>query len=303
MSSPLRIGIDLGGTKIEAIALDSQGAVRMRHRIQTPAGDAAATIEAIRTLVGLVETRLGATGTVGVGTPGALSPATGLLRNANSTCLNGLPLDRLLSAALDREVRIANDANCLALSEATDGAAAGDAIVFGVILGTGVGGGLVVDGKILTGRHAISGEWGHNPLPWPAAGDWPGPPCYCGRTGCTETLLSGPGLAADHRAITGAAATTIEIVAQAEAGDVGARATLDRYVDRLARGLAGVINLADPDTIVLGGGLSNLALLYEAVPARWGRYVFSDIVTTRLVPPKYGDSSGVRGAAWLWPAE
>lgn len=302
MSSPLRIGIDLGGTKIEAIALDSHGTVQMRHRVRTPSGGVEATIETIRILVDLVETRLGATGTVGVGTPGALSPASGLLRNANSTRLNGLPFDRMLEAALGREVRIANDANCFALSEATDGAAAGAAVVFGVILGTGVGGGLVIDGKLLTGRHAIAGEWGHNPLPWPGAGEWPGPACYCGRTGCAETFLSGPGLAADHRAVTGEALDATEIAARAEADDIAARATLDRYVDRLARGLAGVINLVDPDAIVLGGGLSNLPLLYEAVPARWGRHVFSDIITTRLVPPKHGDSSGVRGAAWLWPA-
>lgn len=302
MSSPLRIGIDLGGTKIEAIALDSHGTVQMRHRVRTPSGGVEATIETIRILVDLVETRLGATGTVGVGTPGALSPASGLLRNANSTRLNGLPFDRMLEAALGREVRIANDANCFALSEATDGAAAGAAVVFGVILGTGVGGGLVIDGKLLTGRHAIAGEWGHNPLPWPGAGEWPGPACYCGRTGCAETFLSGPGLAADHRAVTGEALDATEIAARAEADDIAARATLDRYVDRLARGLAGVINLVDPDAIVLGGGLSNLPLLYEAVPARWGHHVFSDIVTTRLVPPKHGDSSGVRGAAWLWPA-
>ena len=301
MAPTFRIGIDLGGTKIEAVALDSLGAVLMRHRIATPAGDAAATIAAIRDLVLLVESRLGGTGTVGVGTPGALSPATGLLRNANSTCLNGLPLDRLLAAALGREVRIANDANCFALSEATDGAAAGAAIVFGVILGTGTGGGLVIDGRLLVGRHAIAGEWGHNPLPWPDAGERPGPACYCGRTGCIETFLSGLGLAADHRAFSGEALTAAEIVAHAEAGDVQAQATLDRYVDRLARGLAHVINLIDPEIIVLGGGLSNLGLLYEAVPARWGRYVFSDAVTTRLVPPRHGDSSGVRGAAWLWP--
>ena len=303
MAPTFRIGIDLGGTKIEAVALDSLGTVLMRHRIATPAGDAAATIAAIRDLVLLVESRLGGTGTVGVGTPGALSPATGLLRNANSTCLNGLPLDRLLAAALGREVRIANDANCFALSEATDGAAAGAAIVFGVILGTGTGGGLVIDGRLLVGRHAIAGEWGHNPLPWPDAGERPGPACYCGRTGCIETFLSGPGLAADHRAISGEALAAAEIVAHAEAGDAQAQATLDRYVDRLARGLAHVINLIDPEIIVLGGGLSNLGLLYEAVPARWGRYVFSDAVTTRLVPPRHGDSSGVRGAAWLWPDE
>ncbi|HEV2676811.1 MAG TPA: ROK family protein [Aliidongia sp.] len=303
MNPFFRIGNDLGGTKIEAIALDPDGTVLWRHRIPTPSGDAVATIEAIRDLVFQAEAQLGAPGTVGVGTPGAPSPATGLLRNSNSVCLNGLPLDRLLAGALGREVRIANDANCFALSEATDGAAAGAAIVFGVILGTGVGGGLVVGGKILTGRHGISGEWGHNPLPWPAPGEWPGPTCYCGRTGCAELFLSGPGLAADHRATAGENLATHEIAARAETGDAPARATLDRYVDRLARGLAGVINLVDPDVIVLGGGLSNLTMLYEAVPARWARYVFSDVVTTRLVPPHHGDSSGVRGAAWLWPPD
>ncbi|HLZ67354.1 MAG TPA: ROK family protein [Aliidongia sp.] len=303
MTPPFRIGVDLGGTKIEAVALDSAGAILMRQRIATPIGDAAATIAAIRDLVLDIESRLGATGTVGVGTPGALSPATGLLRNANSTCLNGLPLDRLLAAALERDVRIANDANCFALSEATDGAAAGAPIVFGVILGTGTGGGLVIDGRILTGRHAIGGEWGHNPLPWPTDAERPGPACYCGRSGCIETFLSGPGLAADHRSMTGQALAAAEIAARAEAGDARARATLDRYIDRLARGLAHVINLVDPDVIVLGGGLSNLDLLYQAVPARWGRYVFSDVVATRLVPPHHGDSSGVRGAAWLWPLE
>jgi len=302
MNPSLRIGIDLGGTKIEAIALDSQGVVLVRHRVPTPAGDAAATIDAIRDLVGLVEAQLGATGTIGIGTPGALSPVTGLLRNANSTCLNGLPLDRLLATALGREVRIANDANCFALSEATDGAGAGAAIVFGVILGTGVGGGLVVDGKVLTGRHAIAGEWGHNPLPRPEVDEQRGPACYCGRTGCIETFLSGPGLVADHRGATGETLAPTEIADRAEAGDPAAAATLGRYVDRLARGLASVINLVDPDVIVLGGGLSNLSRLYEAVPARWARYVFSDAVMTRLVPPRHGDSSGVRGAAWLWPA-
>jgi fructokinase len=302
MPTTFRIGVDLGGTKIEAVALDSRGTELIRRRVPTPSGDAAERIAAIRDLVAALEAELGGTGTVGIGTPGALSPATGLLRNANSTCFNGLPLDRLIAEALGREIRIANDANCFALSEATDGAGAGASTVFGVIIGTGVGGALVVDGTVLTGRHAIAGEWGHNPLPWPKPDEWPGPACYCGRTGCAETFLSGPGLAADHRRTTGAPLATTEIVARAEAGILAARETLDRYADRLARGLAAVINLADPDVIVLGGGLSNLAMLYEAVPALWPRYVFSDVVTTRLVPPRHGDSSGVRGAAWLWPA-
>lgn len=302
MKPSFRIGIDLGGTKIEAIALDSHGTERLRHRIQTPADDADRTIAAIRDLVHAVEAKLGGKGTVGVGTPGSLSPVSGLLRNANSTCLNGLPLDRLIAQALGREVRIANDANCFALSEAADGAAAGAPVVFGVILGTGVGGGLVIDGKLLHGRHGIGGEWGHNPLPWPTDAERPGPACFCGRSGCIETFLSGPGMAADHRAAGGRDLSAREIAAQAERGDPAAQATLDRYVDRLARGLAHVINLVDPDVIVLGGGLSNLALLYDAVPARWGHHVFSDVVATRLVPPRHGDSSGVRGAAWLWPA-
>lgn len=303
MNPSFRIGIDLGGTKIEAIALDSRGSVLLRHRVPTPAGDAHATITTIRDLVIEVEAKLGGTGTVGIGTPGSLSPVSGLLRNANSTCLNGLPLDRLIAAALEREVRIANDANCFALSEAADGAAIGAPVVFGVILGTGVGGGVVIDGKLLHGRHAIGGEWGHNPLPWPTAAEHPGPRCFCGRHGCIEKFLSGPGMSDDHQAVTGETLTALKIAAKAAHGDGPAQATIERYVDRLARGLAHVINLIDPDVIVLGGGLSNLALLYDAVPARWGRYVFSDVVATRLVPPVHGDSSGVRGAAWLWPAE
>lgn len=304
MNTPsFRIGIDLGGTKIEAIALDSKGTVLMRHRVPTPAGDAGGTIAAIRDLVLLVETTLGGVGTVGVGSPGSLSPVTGLLRNSNSVCLNGLPIDRLIENALGRPIRIANDANCFALSEATDGAGAGAPVVFGVIIGTGVGGGLIIDGKPLNGRHAIGGEWGHNPLPWPLDAERPGPACFCGRSGCVEKFLSGPGLEADHLAIAGEALSAVDIAARAAKGDAAAEATLDRYVDRLARGLAHVINLVDPDVIVLGGGLSNLALLYDAVPARWGRYVFSDVVATRLVPPVHGDSSGVRGAAWLWPPE
>jgi fructokinase len=301
MSQALRIGIDLGGTKIEGIALDRAGAVLARRRVPTPAGDAAATLGAIKGLVDGIERDLSARGTVGVGTPGALSPETGLLRNSNSICLNGLPLDRMLSQTLNRPVRIANDANCFALSEATDGAAAGAAIVFGAILGTGVGGGIVIDGKPLTGRHAIAGEWGHNPLPWPEPAEWPGSLCYCGRRGCIETLLSGPALAGDHRAATGQDLSAAAIAAAAAAGDAAAGVSLARYADRLARALAGVINLIDPDVIVLGGGLSNVTALYDLVPARWGRYVFADAVTTLLMPPHYGDSSGVRGAAWLWP--
>ena len=301
MTPPLRIGIDLGGTKIEAVALDRGGRILARRRVATPAGDAVATIRATVDLVTSLEQELGLHGTIGIGTPGALSPVTGLLRNSNSLCLNGLAIDRLLEAALGRPVRIANDANCFALSEAVDGAGTGADTVFGVILGTGVGGGIVSHGRLLTGRHAIAGEWGHNPLPWPEDDERPGPPCYCGRRGCIETFLSGPGFAAHHLAATGEGADAAAIAAAAASGAPHAAASLARYIDRLARALASVINLLDPDVIVLGGGLSQIAALYDGVPARWGRYVFSDVVTTKLVPPRHGDSSGVRGAAWLWP--
>jgi fructokinase len=301
MLPALRIGIDLGGTKIEGIVLDRAGTVLARRRVATPVGAASATIAAVAGLVRSLECEFSSDASVGVGTPGSLSPATGLLRNSNSACLNGLPLDRLLADALGRPVRIANDANCFALSEAVDGAAAGAGIVFGAILGTGVGGGIVTHGRLLQGRHSIAGEWGHNPLPWPSAAELPGPLCYCGRRGCIETFLSGPGLAADHLAETGRPLSAEAVAAAAAAGDAGARASLARHAERLARALAGVVNLIDPDVIVLGGGLSNLARLYEAVPALWSGWVFSDIVTTRLVPPRHGDSSGVRGAAWLWP--
>jgi fructokinase len=294
----LRIGIDLGGTKIEVIALDAEGRERFRHRVPTPRGDYRATVEAVATLVAQAEVVVGSS-TVGVGMPGVVSPASGLVKNANSTWLNGRPLSEDLAARLDRPVRLANDANCFALSEATDGAAAGLPVVFGVILGTGVGGGLVVNGRVVTGANAIAGEWGHNPLPWPAAGEWPGPPCYCGRTGCLETFLSGPGLARDHQATTGREIDPAGIVAGA-AGDADARESVSRYEGRLARGLASVINVVDPDVIVLGGGLSNIARLYERVPRLWVEFVFSDAVVTKLVPAVHGDSSGVRGAAWLW---
>jgi fructokinase len=297
----MRIGVDLGGTKIEAAALDAEGRLLRRRRMPTPSGDYAATIAAIVDLVASLEAELGANGSIGIAMPGALSPATGLVKNANSTCLNGHRLDRDLTAALGRPVRLANDANCFALSEAVDGAAAGAATVFGVILGTGVGGGVVVSGRVLTGPNAIAGEWGHNPLPWPAGDEAPGPRCYCGRRGCIETFLSGPGLAADHRRVTGESASAEAIVAAASRGDGAAEATLARYEDRLARGLASVVNILDPEIIVLGGGLSGIARLYETVPRLWRRYVFSDTVATRLVPPRHGDSSGVRGAAWLWP--
>ena len=298
-----RIGIDLGGTKIEAAALDQGGAMRLRRRIPTPAGDYAGTIAAIAGLVAGLEREIGARASVGIGIPGTIVAATGLVKNANSTWLIGQPLGRDVEAALGRPVRFANDANCFALSEAIDGAGAGQGTVFGVILGTGVGGGIAIGGRILVGANAIAGEWGHNPLPAPERDELPGPPCYCGRSGCIETFLSGPGLAADHRRHGGSAMESAAIVAGAAAGDAACRATLDRYAERLARALAGVINILDPDVIVLGGGLSSLACLYDEVPRRWGRHVFSDRVVPRLLPPLHGDSSGVRGAAWLWPPE
>jgi fructokinase len=299
----VRIGIDLGGTKIEAAAIDASGEIVFRRRIATPTDNYVAVVTAIRDLVATVEASLGRVGTVGIAMPGAISPATGLVKNANSTCLNGRSFDRDVVAALGRQVRFANDANCFALSEATDGAAAGAHTVFGAILGTGVGGGIVVAGRLLTGPNAIAGEWGHNPMPWPAPSEWPGLPCFCGRTGCIETLLSGPGLAADHRGSPGEPADGEAIAAAALSGDAKAEATLRRYEERLARALAGVINLLDPEIIVLGGGLSGLMRLYDAVPSLWPRHVFSDTVSTRLVPPRHGDSSGVRGAAWLWPED
>ena len=298
----MRIGIDLGGTKIEIIALGDGGEVLARRRVATPQGDYPATLAAVAGLVAAVEVELGQRGSVGVGMPGALSRRTGLVKNANSTCLIGKPLLGDLENLLGRPVRLANDANCFALSEAADGAAAGADVVFGVIIGTGVGGGIVVGGRVLEGPNAIAGEWGHNPLPLPAGADLPLPACYCGRAGCVETYLSGPGLAADHLRMAGAALSPAEIVAAAAAGEADCAATLARYADRLARALAGVINLLDPDVIVLGGGLSNIDALYDEVPSRWLPHVFSDAVSTRLVRAAHGDSSGVRGAAWLWPA-
>ena len=298
----LRIGIDLGGTKIEGVALDREGRVVSRRRVPTPQGDYDATVRAIADLVQHLERESGSRGSLGVGMPGIISPKTGLVKNANSVCLNGRPLDRDLEEALGRPVRIENDANCFALSEASDGAAAGRRCVFGVILGTGTGGGVVVDGRILRGRNAISGEWGHNPMPWPASDEWPGGSCYCGLTGCIETLLSGPGLARDYARETGQSINAVEVAARGEAGEKAAVLCLDRYVNRLARALASIINVIDPDAIVLGGGLSSIRRLYDDVPRAWPPYVFSDRVETELLPPKFGDSSGGRGAAWLWPA-
>jgi fructokinase len=301
MGPRFRIGIDLGGTKIEGAAIDGDGAVRVRRRVATPAGDYHATIAAISTLVRRIEGEIGEAASIGIAMPGTISPATGVVKNANSTCLIGRPLQRDIEAALGRPTRLANDANCFALSEATDGAAAGLPTVFGVILGTGVGGGVAIGGRVLLGANAIAGEWGHNPLPWPTADESPGPRCYCGRSGCIETFLSGPGLSADHFRQTGQRLSPAAIADGTGEGDAASHATLERYMDRLARSLATVINLIDPDAIVLGGGLSGITALYEGVPRLWTRYVFSDRVVTRLLPPAHGDSSGVRGAAWLWP--
>jgi fructokinase len=299
----MRIGIDLGGTKTESIAIDDTGAERARLRVPTPSHSYDEIIASIVRLVRDTEAQVGQTGTVGVGIPGAVSPATGLVKNANTVVLIGRPLDRDLARALGRPVRVANDANCFALSEASDGAGDGARVVFGVIVGTGTGGGLVVDGKLLSGPHAIAGEWGHNPLPWPRDDERPGPTCYCGKSGCIETFLAGPSLARDHRLHTGEIWDAGDIARRAEAGDAAAVASMTRYEDRMARGLASVINLLDPDVIVMGGGLSNIARLYREVPLRLGQYVFSDTISTPMVPARHGDSSGVRGAAWLWPVE
>jgi len=314
----LRIGIDLGGTKIEGLLLDENGQQVERTRVPTPQGDYQATVQAISALVrhldacanGRDNTPLP---TVGVAIPGAASLTTGLIKNANSTCLIGQALDRDLATAIGRTVRLANDANCFSVSEAVDGAAAeilnaahhdGPGVVFGVILGTGVGGGISIGGRPLTGVNAIAGEWGHNPLPWPEDTERPGPKCYCGKTGCIETFLSGPGLTRDHHAATGATLQAPEIVARASlvsgTYDDACDKTLQRYEQRLARALASVINILDPDVIVLGGGLSNINRLYENIPNLWAQWVFSDTVSTKLTPNRHGDSSGVRGAAWLW---
>ncbi len=296
----LRIGVDLGGTKIEALALDGAGREAWRRRVATPRDDYDATLDAVAALVHAAEAELGARGSVGVGMPGAVSPATGLVKNANSTWLNGRPLVQDLSARLGREVRCANDANCFALSEAVDGAGADGRLVFGVILGTGVGGGLVFERRAWSGPNAIAGEWGHNPLPWPRPDELPGPECYCGKRGCIETFLCGPALARDYETVAGRGLAAEQIAAAAEAGEPAAEDALRRYEERLARALAALINLLDPDVIVLGGGLSNLGRLYTHVPRLWQRHAFSDRLATPLRPPRHGDSSGVRGAAWLW---
>ena len=294
----MRLGLDLGGTKIEVVALDSSEQERLRRRVATPQGDYAATLRAIIDLITAAEADLACRATVGLGIPGSLSVQSGRVRNANSTCLNGQPLQADLERLLGRSVRIENDANCLALSEATDGAAQGAAVAFAVILGTGVGGGLVVNGQLVSGRNRIAGEWGHNPLPWPTSAEWDGPPCWCGRRGCLETWLSGPALAASYSPI----ADAIALETAAEAGDSLAIGALDLWLDRCARALASIVNVLDPDVIVLGGGLSKIRDLPTRLQARWAPWIFSDWVETRIVTARYGDSSGVRGAARLWPA-
>jgi len=335
----MRIGIDLGGTKTEIICLHQQNGKELyRQRVPTPQNDYEATVRSIKELVERAEDTLGETGTVGIGTPGSISDATGVIKNSNSVWVNGKPLDKDLEAALGREVRVQNDANCFAVSEATDGAAAGKAVVFGVIIGTGCGGGVVINGKPIRGVNGIGGEWGHNPLPYPKSyrrdpaqsielfkshnaqiteddgaisyfvdeeilNEWPGPLCYCGKRGCQETWISGPGFKNDYIRVTGQELSTHDIIAAMNQGEEQAVAAFARYVDRLARALSVVINLIDPDVVVLGGGMSNVSQLYQDVPAVWDRYIFSDTIDTKLVPPRFGDSSGVRGAAWLWNDE
>lgn len=294
----MRFGLDLGGTKMEAVLLDDTGEIAWRERRPTPAEDYQAIIETIAALVAQAAIETAQEMTVGIGMPGSLSPKTGLARNSNTQCLNGQAIKQDLESAMAREVRLANDANCFALSEATDGAGAGAQSVFGVIIGTGCGGGLVFDGKLQNGANGIGGEWGHNPLAAPTADELPGPPCYCGRHGCNEVWISGSGFARDHEAIAGEKLTAEQIIASDSAA---AKASFERLCDRIARALGAVINVVDPDVIVLGGGLSNVDALYTHIPEIWDGYIFSDVIETRLVKNKHGDSSGVRGAAWLWP--
>ena len=296
----IKIGIDLGGTKIEGIALSDAGNELFRQRISTPQGDYQGTLHSIADLINKIEVAVDEKGSIGICTPGALSPATGLMRNSNSVCMNGKPVFTDLQKLLQREIRIANDANCFALSEAIDGVAKDAAVVFGVIIGTGTGGGVVIDKKALVGPNAIAGEWGHNPLPWPQDYELPGPECYCGKHGCIETWLSGPGIVRDHELHNNAFIDAEMLDNKARFGDEDANETLQRYEDRMARSLAHVINILDPDVIVLGGGMGNIKRLYKNVPDIWGDYVFSDTVNTKLRAPLHGDSSGVRGAAWLW---
>ena len=297
----MRIGIDLGGTKIEGIALDDAGHELFRKRINSPQGNYQNTLNAIVDLIIEIEKTIQDKGTVGIGIPGMISPQTGLVKNANSTWLIGQPLKKDLESLLKRDIRIENDANCFVVSEATDGAAKNAEIVFGVIIGTGTGGGIFIRGQSIIGANAIAGEWGHNPLPWPSSSELPGRNCYCGKQGCIETWLSGPGFEKDHQLINKLTHPILakEIVLLAKSGDKTAQASLQRYEKRLAKSLASIINIIDPDVIVLGGGMSNIQSLYSNVPKLWGEYVFSDSVNTKLVPPKHGDSSGVRGAAWL----
>lgn len=299
----IRIGVDLGGTKIEAIALDPCGEVLARRRVATPAEDYSEIVRAIAALVRDIEMETDRRGMVGVGAPGSISTHTGLAKGSNTQVVNGKPLDRDLARALGRPVRVENDANCFALSEAVDGAGQGARVVFGVILGTGVGGGIVVDGKILSGRNHIGGEWGHAPLPWMTRDEYPGRRCFCGHDGCIETFLSGPGLAHDYRARVGAVATGRDIAARAQAGEAAARASLDAYRDRLARALAMAVDILDPDVIVLGGGVSNVDYIYEGLTEHVARHAFSDALDTLILRNVHGDSSGVRGAAWLWRDE
>jgi fructokinase len=296
----LRLGIDLGGSKIAGVALDAGGRALAEHRFPAPRHDYAATIAAVAQMVRALETAAGGRGSIGVGMPGSVAPATGLVQNANSTWLNGRPFRQDLERALGRQVRLANDANCFALSEAVDGAGAGARGVFGVIIGTGCGGGLVYNGTLIDGPRGIGGEWGHNPLPWARAGEHPGRDCWCGRKGCMETWVSGPGLEADHAAAAGVKLSAADIADEAGAGDGTARATLDRHADRLARGIAAVVNVFDPDVVVLGGGLSKLAHLYEVLPGLIGPHVFAGHAGVVVKPPVWGDAGGVRGAAWLW---
>ncbi len=307
----MRFGVDLGGTKTEILALDDDGEVRLRERVATPAASGSSLSQQreqyeqivlmIRDLVKSSETRLQKTGSVGIGIPGTISPATGRVKNANTVCLIGREFDRDLAAALGREVRLANDANCFALSEASDGAGAGQAVVFGVIIGTGCGAGVVVNGQVLEGPNSITGEWGHNPLPWIRQDEFPGPNCYCGKRACIETYLSGTGIRRDHAESTGQDLAAQEILRLAQSGDLRALASIERYEDRMARSLASVINVLDPNVIVFGGGMSNVERIYEQLPKLLKKYVFSDEVATKLTPARHGDSSGVRGAAWLWP--
>ncbi|MCW8891471.1 MAG: ROK family protein [Sedimenticola sp.] len=296
----MRIGIDLGGTKIEAMALDERGHCLFQSRTPTPVGDYQATLNTLVDLVHQAEQATGEKGTVGIGTPGSANPISGLMRNSNSTCLNGQALQPDLEKQLKRQVRLANDADCFALSEATDGAAAGITSVFGVIIGTGTGAGVVINGQLIPSINRIAGEWGHNPLPWPTAEEQPGDRCYCGKNGCLETFLSGPGLCRDYQRESGIEVSGQQFAERLAQGNSEAETVMARYEDRLARGLASVINILDPGAVVLGGGLSNLERLYQNVPKLWSRYIFSDAINTLLLPPRYGDASGVRGAAWLW---